>query len=77
MLPPAGANTLAMDLPSLEALRRMHPGWRLLLADHAPFVASFLQGAFIVPNARSIPQAALAAKLDDALMSDNYFCRQE
>jgi len=69
MLPPAGANTLAMDLPSLEALRRMHPGWRLLLADHAPFVASFLHGAFIVPNARSIPQAALAAKLDDALFA--------
>ncbi len=66
---PADANALAMDLPSLEALRRTHPGWRLLLAEHAPFVASFLHAAFIVPNARSIPQPALVAKLEDALFA--------
>lgn len=56
-----------MDLSSLDALRRTHPGWRLLLADHAPFISTFLHGAFILPNARSISQPALTAKLEDAL----------
>ena len=56
-----------MDLSSLEILRSSHPGWRLLVADHAPFIASFLHREFLLPNARSISQPALIAKLDDAL----------
>ena len=62
-----GTHAPVMDLASLELLRRTHPAWRLLLADHAPFIASFLHHAFVVPNERSIPAPALAARLDDAL----------
>lgn len=56
-----------MDYQTLEALRRMHPAWRLLTATHAPFVASFLQDAFIRPNTRTYLQSELASKLEDYL----------
>jgi hypothetical protein len=35
-----------LDYPTLDAMRRQHPAWRLLLADHAPLIASFLQRIF-------------------------------
>lgn len=57
----------AMDFASLELLRRTHPAWRLLLADHAPFIIAFLHRAFIVPNTRSLSQYELASQLDDEL----------
>jgi hypothetical protein len=56
-----------MDLATLEALKRGHPGWRLLAADHAPMVAGFLHATFIRTNARAMAQQALAARLDDWL----------
>lgn len=56
-----------MDYPTLEAMRRTHPGWRLLAADHAPLVVSFLHQCFIVPNRRSWPGAELSSRLDDHL----------
>ena len=56
-----------MDYQTLEALRRMNPAWRLLTADHAPMIASFLQDAFIRSNTRTQLQSALASKLDDHL----------
>jgi flagellar motility protein MotE (MotC chaperone) len=56
-----------MDYQTLDNLRRNHPAWRLLLADHAPLVVSFLFRAFIEPNLRSLPQQTLAARLDDHL----------
>lgn len=64
---PSKTRLPGMDLPSLEVLRRGHPGWRLLVADNAPLIASFLHRAFILPNARSISQPELIARLDDAL----------
>ncbi|HEX5660644.1 MAG TPA: DUF3375 domain-containing protein [Polyangiales bacterium] len=56
-----------MDHDALEALRRSHPGWRLLAASNAPLVMSFLHRTFIVPNVRSLAQPELVARLDDFL----------
>ena len=61
-----------MDLATLEVLRRAHPGWRLLAADHAPMIVAFLHATFIEPNVRSMPQESLASRLDDWL----YHARQ-
>lgn len=62
-----------MDYRSLEALAQHHPAWRLLRADHAPLVVSFLHRTFIAPNIRTLPQPELAIRLDDAL----FHLRQE
>ena len=56
-----------MDHATLEALKRGHPGWRLLAADHAPMIVGFLHATFIQPNARTVPQQELVARLDDWL----------
>ena len=48
-------------------LRRQHPAWRLLVAEHAPLIASFLHRVFIVPNVRVMAQADLAEMLEDTL----------
>lgn len=56
-----------MDYATLDALRRNHPAWRMLLADHAPLVASFLHRVFVLPNVRGMAQAELISKLEDEL----------
>jgi hypothetical protein len=56
-----------MDYPHLEALRRSHPAWRLLAADHAPMIIAFLHAAFAKPNVRSVGQHALTSQLEDFL----------
>lgn len=56
-----------MDFTSLEALRQKHPAWRLLVADHAPLIASFLHQSFLEANARALPQRELVLKLEDHL----------
>ncbi len=56
-----------MDIDTLEAMKRQHPAWRLLLADSAPLVASFLYRVFVLPNLRAVAQADLAEALEDAL----------
>lgn len=56
-----------MDYQQLLALRQHHPAWRLLRADHAPLIASFLNQAFVTPNRRSLDGHALAALLEDQL----------
>ncbi len=53
-----------MDHDSLDRLRQAHPAWRILVADHAPLVLSFLTLAFIQPNRRAIPAPEIAAHLD-------------
>jgi hypothetical protein len=62
-----------MDHDTLDRLRRTHPAWRLLAADHAPLIVSFLYHAFIRPNVRTFAQAELVARLDDFL----YHLRQD
>src|SRR3989339_185541 len=48
-------------------MRRQHPAWRLLVADHAPLIASFLQRVFVVPNVRVMAQSTLVEALEDSL----------
>ncbi len=56
-----------LDYISLDTLRRQHPAWRLLAAEHAALVASFLHRSFITPNVRVMAQADLAEALEDTL----------
>lgn len=56
-----------MDYATLEALKRGHPGWRLLAADHALMIIGFLHATFIQPNVRTMPQQELVARLEDWL----------
>ncbi|MFC3609118.1 DUF3375 family protein [Stutzerimonas tarimensis] len=56
-----------MDYRELVALRQHHPAWRLLRADHAPLIVSFLQRTFVEPNLRSVGEHSLASRLDDLL----------
>ena len=58
---------MSLDYNTLEALRLNHPAWRLLLADHAPLVVSFLHRVFVLPNVRMMAQPELVAKLEDEL----------
>ena len=58
---------MQLDIETLEALRRQHPAWRLLAAESAALVASFLQRVFVLPNRRVIAQADLAELLEDTL----------
>ncbi|PLC54430.1 hypothetical protein CR155_06515 [Pollutimonas nitritireducens] len=58
-----------MDYETLEAMQRRHPAWRLLLADSAPLVASFLHRVFVAPNVRVISQADLIEALEDTLFA--------
>lgn len=58
---------MTLDFTTLDALRRHHPAWRLLLADSAPLVASFLARVFVQPNVRVMAQADLVEALEDEL----------
>lgn len=60
---------MALDYTTLELLRQNHPAWRLLRAQHAPLVASFLHRVFIVPNVRILSQADLVEALEDELFA--------
>jgi hypothetical protein len=48
-------------------LRDNSPAWRLLRADNAPLVLSFLHGVFVADNVRSIAASELVSRLDDEL----------
>lgn len=56
---------MPFDIDTLDALRRQHPAWRLLLADSAALIGSFLHRVFVLPNKRVIAQADLAGALED------------
>ncbi len=58
-----------LDYETLELLKRQHPAWRLLQADSAPLVVSFLYCVFIIPNVRVMAQADLAEALEDTLFA--------
>jgi len=53
----------------VDALRRSSAAWRLLRADTAPLVLSFLGTLFVEENVRAIPETDLVARLDDHLWS--------
>ncbi len=56
-----------MDHDYLEKLKQTHPTLRLIVADNAPLIISFLFLVFIRPNQRSLPQAEITSRLDDYL----------
>jgi hypothetical protein len=56
-----------MHYDEVEAMRRHHPAWRLLQAQHAPLILTFLGAVFIEENVRSIAAGDLAVRLDDQL----------
>jgi hypothetical protein len=56
-----------VDYRTLETLRHTHPAWRLLTAEHAPLIASFLHDTFVKPNIRTLSQPQLFTRLDDHL----------
>ena len=58
---------MPLDYQTIDLLRRNHPAWRLLNAQHAPLIASFLSRAFITNNVRAIAQADLVESLEDTL----------
>jgi Protein of unknown function (DUF3375) len=62
------------DVPSLDEiawLRDNSPAWRLLRADNAPLVLSFLHRVFVADNIRSISATELTSRLDDELYAIN------
>ena len=58
---------MSLDYATLTNLRKNHPAWRLLLADHAPLIATFLQQVFVLPNVRLMSQSDLVSNLEDQL----------
>lgn len=73
---------MSLDYNTLSLLRKNHPAWRLLQADHAPLIASFFDKVFIQPNVRMMGQINLVSKLEDMLFQlrelegDSKFPRQ-
>ena len=65
------AETSVLSFDEVAWLRDNSPAWRLLRADNAPLVLSFLHQVFVAENVRSIPAAALASRLDDELYTLN------
>src|SRR4029077_11977448 len=51
--------TSAVSFDEVAWLRDNSPAWRLLRADHAPLILSFLHQVFVTENVRSIPRAGL------------------
>lgn len=60
-----------MDFDELDLLRRGDPAWKLLRADNAPLVLSFLSKVFVEDNIRAISAAELISRLDDELYALN------
>lgn len=58
---------MSLHFQDLCLLKKNNPAWRLLQADHAPLIASFLDKAFMQPNLRLVGEGALITKLDDFL----------
>src|SRR5580700_4271880 len=67
MLPVASG----VSFDEIAWLRANSPAWRLLRADNAPLVLSFLNQVFVEENVRSMPATELAGRLDDELYALN------
>jgi flagellar motility protein MotE (MotC chaperone) len=61
----------ALSFDEISWLQHNSPAWRLLCADNAPLVLSFLHQVFVTGNTRSISATELAGRLDDALYALN------
>jgi hypothetical protein len=60
-----------MRYEDVEALRTRHAAWRLLRADNAALVLSFVGDVFGAENLRSVPAGDLADRLEDELIAVN------
>jgi hypothetical protein len=60
-----------MEYDDVAALQRHNAAWRLLRADHAPLIVSFLGEVFVEGNVRGIPAGDLTDRLDDVLYALN------
>lgn len=58
---------MELDFATVDSLRRNHPAWRLLTAEYAPLLVSFLDRVFVKPNVRGIEQGRLVSLLEDEL----------
>ncbi len=58
---------MMLDYVTVDALRTLHPAWRLLRSDHAALIASFLHRVFVAPNVRMMAAADLTEALEDEL----------
>ena len=56
-----------MDHDYLSRLKQTHPSLRLLAADNAPLIISFLYRQFVQSNQRSMAYSELVSRLDDYL----------
>jgi flagellar motility protein MotE (MotC chaperone) len=56
-----------ISIDEITWLRANSPAWRLLRAENAPLVLSFLHRVFVQGNARAVPAPDLEALLDDEL----------
>lgn len=66
-----GARSTPMQFEDIVFLREHDAAWRLLRADNAPLVLSFLHRVFVEGNARSISATELTSRLDDELYALN------
>jgi hypothetical protein len=57
----------SLERATLQRLRETNPAWRLLAANNAPFIISFLHQAFLAANTRTASLQSLTASLDDHL----------
>jgi hypothetical protein len=60
-----------LSFDEVSWLRGNSPAWRLLCADSAPLILSFLHQVFVAENIRSISATDLASRLDDELYALN------
>jgi len=60
-----------VDYDDIERLRQDSAAWRLLRADHAALILSFLGRVFVDENVRSILFASLAERLEETLYGLN------
>jgi hypothetical protein len=63
--------SVVLSVDEIAWLRHNSPAWRLLRADNAALVLSFLGRVFVADNVRSIAVAELASRLDDELYALN------
>lgn len=58
---------MSMNFDDITSRRQHNPAWKLLRADNAPLILSFLGRVFIEENIRSISATELGSRLDDEL----------
>ncbi|MBB5868551.1 hypothetical protein F4553_001930 [Allocatelliglobosispora scoriae] len=56
-----------MEFDDLEALHRNSAAWRLLRADNAPMILSFLASVFLDTNTGAVAAPEITGRLDDTL----------